>query len=488
MPRSPRWTLAVAAFGTLLVLADFSALVTTVGYTGRALGGGSSGQTWALSGMSLGLATALLTVGTLADELGRRRVLIWSAAALALASVLAAVAPSVVVFVVARVLQGIAGAGVISASLATIGHVFGAGPARTHATGVWGAALGAGIAIGPLAGAALAVGLGWRSGYWLQAAAAAALVPAAATLAESRVEASRPVDLAGAVALAGAMACATAGLVQGRSSWTSAATVALLACGAVLLGVFGAVELRRRAPMVDLRLLGHAPFVASVSGGLFTGLAIVSLMSYSASFYERALGLGAIASAGVLSAWSATSVVAALGARQMPARVPSHMRLALGLALAGAGELALTGLGTGSSWARLVPGLAIAGVGSGIANAALGRLAVESVPRERPGMGSGANNTARYLGGAAGVALVVAVVAAVGGGAGTPAQLVHGWNAVTLSCAGLCGAGAAVAAACRPRVGVDRGGMGAMPAAPARAPTAWSSRGSSARDLAPFRP
>ncbi len=459
--RSPRWTLAVAAFGTLLVLADFSAVLTTVGETSRSLGAGVSGQTWALSGMLLGLATALLTVGALADDLGRRRVLVCSAAALAVASALAALAGDATVFVAARVLQGIAGAGVIAASLAAIGHAFPAGAARTHATAVWGAALGAGIAIGPLAGAALTVALGWRSGYWLQAASAAALVPAAATIAESRAETSRPPDLPGLVALAGGMASTTAGLVEGRSSWTSAATIALLVGGVVLLGAFAAIELRRHEPMVDLRLLGHAPFVASVSGALFTGLAIISLMSYSATFYQRALGIGVIGSAGVLGAWSATSVVTALGARRLPAGVPSQMRLAIGLALAGAGELALTGLNTGSSWARLLPGLVIAGVGSGIANAALGRLAVESVPHERAGMGSGANNTARYLGGAAGVALVVAVVAAVGGAAGTPTQLVHGWNAVTLVCAGLCAAGAAIAVGCRPRA-VLAGRVGAQ--------------------------
>lgn len=335
--RSPRWTLAVAAMGTLLVLGDFSAVVTTVGETSRSLGAGASGQTWALSGMSLGLASALLTVGALADDLGRRRVLVGSAAALAAASALAALAGDTAVFVAARVLQGIAGAGVIAAGLAAIGHAFPAGAPRTHATGVWGAALGAGIAIGPLAGATLAAALGWRSGYWLQAAGAAALVPAAATISESRAHTPRPVDLPGLVALAGGMASATAGLVEGRSGWTSAATVALLAGGAVLLGAFAAIELRRHAPMVDLRLLGQAPFVASVSGALFTGLAIVGLMSYSATFYQRALGIGVIGSAGVLGAWSATSIVAALGARRLPAGVPSHVRLAIGLALAGAG-------------------------------------------------------------------------------------------------------------------------------------------------------
>jgi hypothetical protein len=88
----------------------------------------------------------------------------------------------------------------------------------------------------------------------------------------------------------------------------------------------------------------------------------------------------------------------------------------------------------------------VAGVGSGIANAALGRLAVESVPRDRAGVGSGANNTARYLGGAAGVAFVVAISST--GGAG---QLAHGWSIAAAASAGLCAIGAVIAVACRPR-------------------------------------
>jgi MFS family permease len=446
-------TLAVTAAATLLVLAVFSSAVSTVGETARSVHAGAGGQTWALSAMSLGLATALLAVGALADDLGRRRVLVWSAALLAATNALAAVAPSIDVFVAARMLQGVAGAGVLAASLAAIGQAFPSGTARTHATAVWGSALGAGIALGPIAGAGLAAALGWRSGYWLQAAAAAALVPAAATLSESRADEHRPFDLAGVATLGAGMASLTAGLVQGRADWTGAVTIASLAGGALALGAFAALQLRRRSPMLDPRLLREPLFIASIVGALFTGLAVIGLMSYSQIVFERGLGLSLLGSAAVLATWSATSMVVALGARRLPDGLRSHARLAIGLALAGVGEAALTGLGTGSSWARLVPGLAVAGVGSGVANAALGRLAVESVPPDRAGMGSGANNTARYLGGAAGVALVVAVVSAAGAGRPAAPGLVHGWNVATLACAGLCLAGAAIAACCRPREG-----------------------------------
>jgi MFS family permease len=445
-----RWTLGLTASATMLVLAVFSSGVTTVGQTARTLHAGVGGQTWALSAMSLGLAGALLAVGALADDLGRRRVLAWSAGLLAVASALAAAAPAMAVFVAARVLQGVAGAGVLTASLAAIGHAFPGGAVRTRAAGIWGAALGGGIALGPLQGAGFADALGWRSSYWLQAVAAAALVPAAGRLAESRAALPRPLDLPGVATLGAGMACVTGGLVEGRGGWGSPSAVVLLTAGALLVSGFALLQWRARAPMLDLRLFGEPLFVASVSGALFTGLAVIGLMSYSPIVLQRGLGVSALASAAVLLAWSATSTVVALGARRLPAGLASHARLAIGLALCAAGEVALADLAARSSWVRLVPGLAVAGVGSGVANAALGRLALESVPADRAGMGSGANNTARYVGGAAGVAVVVAVASSAGG-AGASSGLVRGWDAAALVCAALCAAGALIAACCRPR-------------------------------------
>jgi MFS family permease len=437
-------TLAVAASGTMLVLAVFSAVVTSVGESGRALHAGVAGDTWALSGMSLGMAMALLAIGAVADEYGRRRVLIFSSVVLAAGGALAAVAPDAGVLIAARILQGAAGAGVLVASLGLIGHAFPVGAARTHAAAIWGAALGGGIALGPLAGAGIDAAAGWRASYWVEALAAVALIPAARRLTESRAATPRPLDPIGAGTLAAGMGCLTAGLVQGRASWSSITTIGLLGAGLVLLLAFVLVERGRRHPLVELRLFAQPLFVASIAGALFTGLAVIGLMSFSAPFMERALHIGVVGSALVLATWSGTSMLTSLAARSLPDQIPVHLRLAGGLALTAAGELALTGIGAGSSWRAFVPGLLIAGIGSGVANAALGRLAVESVPRDRVGMGSGANNTARYLGGAAGIALVVAI-------ASTGADQVSGWDRAALVCAILCFVGAVIAALCRPR-------------------------------------
>jgi MFS family permease len=437
-------TLYVGALGTLLVLAVFSAFVITASDSVRSLGAGTGGEAWSLSGTSLGLAAALLTAGALADDLGHGRVLRWTAGLLAIASAVGALAPNIEVLVAARILQGVAGGGVLASSLGSIGRAFPVGPARTRATGVWGAAVGAGVTVGPLATAGLATALGWRSGFWLEAAAAAALTIAATTLTEPRSGARRPLDLPGIATLAAGMALLTAALVEARHGWSGTATVALLAAALLVLTTFAAVELTQRRPMLDPRLFGQPPFLASTAGALFTGLAVIGLMSYCPALTQNALRLTPLGSAGVLAAWSATSMVVALAARSLPGRVRTQTRLAIGLAVAAVGEAALTDVGASMSWTQLLPGLLVAGIGSGIANAALGRIAVESVPQDRVGMGSGANNTARYLGGAVGVALVVTIASSAG-----PDALIQGWNAAALVSAGLCALGALTVASCR---------------------------------------
>jgi MFS family permease len=440
----PSRTLSIAASGTALLMAVFSAFVVNVGDSVRAFHAGVAGEAWGLSGMSLGLAGALLTAGAVTDDLGHRRVLRLSAGLLAAASAVGALAPSMEILVAARVLQGVAGGGILAGGLGSIGHTFPSGTARTRATAVWGAAVGAGVTVGPLAGAGLAAVVGWRSGLWVEAVAAAVLATAAGTLTESRPTAMLRLDLAGIATFGAGRTLLTAALVETRHGWPAITTLVLFGAAALMLGGFAAVELRSRRPMLDPHLFAQPRFLASISGGLFTGLAVVGLMSYAPALMQQSLHISELGSAAVLATWSAPSMVVALAAGSLPSRLPTQTRLLIGLSVAAVGELALTGLGAGASWTRLVPGLFVTGLGTGVVNAALGRIAVESVPHGRAGMGSGANNTARYLGGAAGAALVVSIASA-----GSAHALIAGWNIAALVSAGLSALGLAIVASCR---------------------------------------
>lgn len=463
----PTLTLAVASLGTFLVLVAFTSTVTTVAPTAKALRAGGSGRTWILGGISLGLAVSLLALGEVADGRGRRQVFVWSTVGLVATSLVGGLATSIAVLVGARILEGIACAGMLASGLGLIGRAFPAGAARTHATGLWGATIGAGIAVGPAASAALAALGSWRTIYWIIAAAAALLVPLARTIAESRRETKRSLDVAGIAVFAGAMGCLTTGLTLGRQSWTGLGTVALLIAAVLLLAVFIAIELTVSHPLLQPRLFTRPLFIASWAGALFTGLALIAPMSFLPLMAQEALGQTALGSAGTLALWSVPSMLVATQARRLPAGLSSSTRLTIGFVLCGIGVAALSGLSIHPSWPRLAGGLLIAGVGSGLTNAALGRLAVESVPLEHTAMGSGANNTGRYLGGAAGIALFAAIVAAGNDGSGA-VGLVHGWNLAASVAFVLCLLAAVIAAGCallqraRPEAADGRSALGAV--------------------------
>jgi MFS family permease len=435
-------TLAVAAGGTFLVLVAFTTPLASLADTATTLHSDPGGQAWILSSMSVGLAVALLVSGAVADDYGRRKVFVAGAALLALTSVLAAVTPNTLVLVMARIGQGIGGAAVLSCSLGCIAAEFPAGPRRAHATGVWGASVGAGIAVGPVVMGLLAVAGSWRAGYWLLAGFTALLaVVARLVLTEERADRPRPVDVTGAVLLGAGLVALLSGLVEGRQDWGRPVVTGLFAAAVVLLAGFALWERRTRAPMLDLRLFRRPEFVASVVAGTATGAGIIALMSFTPTFFQRAFHYTTLDAALLLLAWSATSAVVALLARRLPAGLGVRARIVAGLVVIAGGQLMLTGLDTGTSATDLLPGLLVAGVGSGVLNAALGQIAVTSVPQGKASVGSGANNTARYVGAALGIT-VVAVIAAHP----DVAALVAGWDTAAVVTAALSVAGALLVA------------------------------------------
>jgi MFS family permease len=444
-----RRTLAVVAASTLVVLAAFVTPLATTVATAADLGAGPGGQAWLLSAMSLGLAAALLVTGAAADDLGRRRVFTAGLVLLAAGAAVTATAGATGVFVAGRVVEGVGGAAVLACSLGLVAQVFPLGPARARAAAVWGASLGAGTGVGGLAAVLLDGETGWRATHAAAAVVALLLAVAARLLLPEAAPGRRPrVDVPGPVLLVAAVCCLLVGLVATRTGAGTGAVVALIAGGAVLAVAFVLAENRVRTPMVDLGLFRVRGFVAATLGALVTGVATVGLMSFLVTVLQRALGESLLATTLLVLVWSAVATATSWGLRWLPG-VDGRVLLAGGLAVSAAGLAALAVLDTGSRAVALLPGLVVLGVGYGAANAALGREAVAHVPPERAGMGSGANNTARYLGAAVGVTLVVLLVTA-GAPAGTAAGLLAGWDAAALAGAGLSAAGALAVLALRP--------------------------------------
>lgn len=441
-PASTRSTLAITAGGTLLGLAVFTAPLSIVPSIAAGLGAGTTATSWILSSMSLGLAVALLTTGAIGDDFGRRRVFTAGAVVLALGSVVSGVAPNALTFVAGRVTEGIGAAAVIACGLAIIGHTVPPGPARAHATGVWGACLGAGIALGPVAGSLIDTAAGWRYSYVLFTVLALGLAALGRfRLEESRSGRARTIDIAGAALLGAGLACLLAALTEGRQGWTSPLELALIAGAVVFLAGFGAHQRRAPGAMLDLTLFRRPALNAATLAAFVSGAGVTALLSFFCTMAERGLARSPITASVLLLAWSATSVVSALLTRRIPARVSGGAKMAAGLVVVAAGLIPLTMLTPASTAWQIAGGLLVAGLGTGVVNASLAREAVASVPAARAGTGSGINNTSRYVGAAVGVTLVTIVAVHPSGGAG---GLVSGWNTSTLGCIVFSLVGAAV--------------------------------------------
>ncbi|MBP0448830.1 MFS transporter [Kitasatospora sp. RG8] len=438
-------TLLTTCLATALVTIAYTAPTSSLAATADALHLGAGGRTWILTSTLIGLAALLLTAGSVADDRGRKRVFTSGVLLFAVAAALGALAPGGGVYLASRVLLGAASAAILAPALGLVSHAHPPGPGRIRALGTWGAAVGLGIALGPVYGALVQQTAGWRAVNGGIAVAAAAVAAAATVvLTESRAERPRALDPYGVLTLAAGTSCLIAGLAQGRTGWGRTPVLVLLALGALLLALFFVAESLVAEPMLDLALFRNPGFVAATGGALFTGLAVVGFMSYLPTLLRSVLGLSGLAAAGVLALWSGLSVVAALQARRLADRMSATTQVATGLLLSGLGQAGLYGVTPGTPWERLVPGLVVAGVGSGILNAALARLAVGSVPPHRAAMGSGANNTARYLGSALGVAITVAVASS------TP-SLPAGAERATLVASALCLLGAALTLTTRTR-------------------------------------
>ncbi|MDQ3720471.1 MAG: MFS transporter [Actinomycetota bacterium] len=400
------WTLMAVSVATIMLLLDITVVNTALPEIQRDLKASFTDLQWVIDAYALTLAAVVLTAGSLADRLGRRRVFSIGLVVFTLASLLCGLAPDPTTLNLARALQGIGGAVMFAVSLALIAQEFPAGRERGTAMGVYGASIGGAVAIGPLVGGALTQGLGWEWIFFINVPIGlAALAVTQLRLRESRDPDADRIDWAGLVTFSGSLFLLVLALLRGNDEgWGSTLIVSLLVGAALLMAAFVAVEGRVAQPMLPLGLFGRRSFTGvqlaafAVSGSMF------AMFLYLTLFMQGFLGLSALEAGVRYLPITVISFLAAPLAGALLGKVQARYLMGGGLLLAGLGLLLMTGLKADAEWTALLAGFLVAGVGVGLLNPVIADVALSVVPKEQSGMASGINDTFRQVGVAVGIA------------------------------------------------------------------------------------
>ncbi|HSK16543.1 MAG TPA: MFS transporter [Gaiellaceae bacterium] len=405
-------TLAATVLGSSLAFIDATVVIVALPTIAEDLEFGLAGQQWIFLSYSLSLAALYLVGGAVGDRFGRRTVFVAGCAGFALASVLAGLAPNGGTLIVARALQGVAGAFLTTNSLALLRATYGADSGR--AIGLWTSLTSVATIAGPPAGGALVEWVSWRWIFLinLPLAGAAVLLALAGRAGERPAPRAGRLDLPGAALAATGFGLLTYGLVEGADRgfadlwWAFAGAAAALAA-------FVAVERRVSEPMLPFGLFRVRNFAAANAATFLTYAALYGFLVFF-TLYLQFLGFTPF-QAGLLNI-PASLVLILLAARfgALADRQGPRLYLTLGPALIGTGTLVFLLVEERSDfWTAGIAGVALFSLGLAMLVAPITATALKSVPERHAGIASGVNSTVSRLGSLVAVAVIGLVISLV---------------------------------------------------------------------------
>ncbi|MFF3402478.1 MFS transporter [Streptomyces sp. NPDC002659] len=421
--RPGRWlALAVLVLAVLLVAVDATVLGLATPFLSEDLQPSGTQLLWIGDVYSFVIAGLLVSMGSLGDRIGRKKLLLVGAVAFGAVSVLNAYATTPEMMILARALLGVAGATLMPSTLALIRNIFHDPKERSLAIGIWGAMASAGAAVGPVVGGFLLEHFWWGSVFLINLPVMAVLVLVGIKLLpESKSPVSGPWDLISV----GLSLVGIVGVVYGIKE---AATHGLTweACAAALIGLgalYGFVrrQLTLPAPLLDMRLFRHRGFSGAVLADLLTILGLSGLVFFLSQFLQLVQGRepfeAGLAELPAAIGAVATGLIAGTVARRFSVRsVVAGGLAAVGLALA-----AMTMISQSTGYPLLGAALLFVGVGAGFSFTVTADVILSSVPKEQAGSASAVSETAYELGAALGIALLGSVVTGVYREFATPA-------------------------------------------------------------------
>ncbi|MFI1827773.1 MFS transporter [Streptomyces sp. NPDC020412] len=407
-----RWlALAVLVLAVLLVAVDATVLGLATPFLSEDLKPSGTQLLWIGDVYSFVIAGLLISMGSLGDRIGRKKLLLTGAVAFGAVSVINAYASSPEMMIVARALLGVAGATLMPSTLALIRNIFDDPKERSLAVGIWAAAASAGAAVGPVVGGFLLEHFWWGSVFMINLPVMALLVIVGSKLLpESRNPNPGPWDLASvALSLIGMVAVVYA-IKELAIHGVGAVALLVGAVGALALTWFVRRQLTLPSPLLDVRLFRHRGFSGAVLADLLTILGLSGLVFFLSQFLQLVQGRTPL-QAGLIELPAAIgAVVAGLLAGRVARRTSVRGTVAVGLTALGTALGAGTLLTAGTSAAALGVGLLLGGLGAGLAFTVTADVILSSVPKEQAGAASAVSETAYELGAALGIAVLGSVV------------------------------------------------------------------------------
>ncbi len=404
------WTLIAVSVAIFMLLLDITVVNVALPDIQRSLHSSFSDLQWVVDAYALTLATFLLTSGSVADLIGRKRVFIAGLFVFTTASAVCGLSTTPLMLNLARAVQGTGGAMMFATSLALLAEAF-HGKERGTAFGVFGAVTGGAVAVGPVLGGVITSGIGWEWIFFVNVPIGVIAVFITLTrVKDSRDPNATGVDWAGLVTFSGSLFLLVYALVQGnQKGWGSPEIVAFLSAAVVLMAAFLVVEHLQSRPMLDLTLFRRPAFTGASIVAFCLSSSFFAMFLYLTLYIQDVLGYSPLQAGLRFLPSTLLSFIVAPIAGKLSVRMPVRLLLGSGLLLIGIGLLTMTAIDAASSWTALIPGFVLAGAGVGLVNPPLASTAVGVVPVEHSGMASGINSTFRQVGIATGIAGLGAV-------------------------------------------------------------------------------
>jgi MFS transporter, DHA2 family, multidrug resistance protein len=406
--------LAVIALPCVLYAMDLTVLNLAVPAVSAELQPSSSQLLWIVDIYGFLVAGFLITMGTLGDRIGRRRLLLIGAAGFGVASVLAAFSTSAAMLIVARALLGIAGATLAPSTLSLIRSMFENPRERTFAIGVWITSFSAGGALGPLVGGVFLDHFWWGSVFLLAVPVMALLLAVGPSLLpEFRDPDAGRLDLISAAMSLVAVLAVIYGLKEIAQDGIGGVSTLSIVAGLAL----GTAFLRRQRtladPLIDLRLFRAPAFSAALGMNTLAFFVAFGIAVFLAQYLQLVLGLSPL-QAGLWTVPSAGGfIVGSMVTPLVVSRVRPGLVMVGGFLLSATGFVLLTQIDAGSGLAILVTGSVIFSLGLAPVFTLAADLVVGTAPPERAGAAAAISETSSEFGGALGIALLGAVGSAV---------------------------------------------------------------------------